>query len=76
MPLAHDQPDNADRLRRLGVGRALPPARFRPPAVARALEELLTSSDVAGRCREYADRIRSSRPLDAVCRYLEELAVP
>jgi UDP:flavonoid glycosyltransferase YjiC (YdhE family) len=74
MPLAHDQPDNADRLRRLGVGRALPPARFRAPAVARALDALLASADVAARCRDYAGRIRQSRPLDEACRLIEELA--
>jgi UDP:flavonoid glycosyltransferase YjiC (YdhE family) len=74
MPLAHDQPDNAERLRRLGVGRALPPAHFRAPAVARALDALLTSADVAARCRDYAGRIRQARPLDEACRLLEELA--
>jgi UDP:flavonoid glycosyltransferase YjiC (YdhE family) len=74
MPLAHDQPDNADRLRRLGVARVLPPARFRAPAVARALDDLLASADVAARCRDYAGRIRTARPLDEACRLIEELA--
>jgi rhamnosyltransferase subunit B len=73
MPLAHDQPDNADRLRRLGVARALPPARFRAPAVARDLGALLASADVAARCRDYAERIRASRPLEEACRLIEEL---
>jgi UDP:flavonoid glycosyltransferase YjiC (YdhE family) len=76
MPLAHDQPDNADRLRRLGVGRALPPARFCAPAVAHALDALLSSADVAARCRDYAGRIRASRPLDEASRLIEELAAP
>jgi UDP:flavonoid glycosyltransferase YjiC (YdhE family) len=74
MPLAHDQPDNAARLRRLGVGRALRPKRFRAPAVARALDALLRSPDVAAACRDYAGRIRASRPLDEACRLIEELA--
>jgi rhamnosyltransferase subunit B len=76
MPLAHDQPDNADRLCRLGVGRALPPAQFRAPAVARALDALLSSAHVAARCRDYAGRVRASRPLDEACRLIEELAAP
>jgi UDP:flavonoid glycosyltransferase YjiC (YdhE family) len=74
MPMAHDQPDNAARLQRLGVARALPPARFRAPAVAQALEGLLTSTDVAARCADYAGRIGASRPLDEAARLVEELA--
>jgi UDP:flavonoid glycosyltransferase YjiC (YdhE family) len=74
MPLAHDQPDNAARLRRLGVARSLQPRAFRAAAVARALESLLTSPDVAARCRDYAGRIRESRPLEEASRLVEELA--
>jgi UDP:flavonoid glycosyltransferase YjiC (YdhE family) len=57
MPMAHDQPDNAARLERLGVGRSLPPKRFRAPAVAGALGDLLDSGAVAARCSELAHRI-------------------
>src|SRR5262249_16894786 len=52
MPMSHDQPDNAARVVRLGVGRSLPPRRFKAPAVARLLGELLSSPEVAARCRE------------------------
>jgi UDP:flavonoid glycosyltransferase YjiC (YdhE family) len=76
MPMAHDQPDNAARLTRLGVARSLPPRAFRAPAVARSLDSLLTSAEVAARCRDYAGRIRASRPLDQACRLIEALAVP
>ena len=38
-----------------------------------ALDNLLTSADVAARCRDYAGRIRASRPLDEACRLIEEL---
>jgi UDP:flavonoid glycosyltransferase YjiC (YdhE family) len=76
MPLAYDQPDNAARLGRLGVARSLPPRAFRAPAVARALDGLLRSAEVAGRCRDYAGRIRASRPLEEASRLIEELAVP
>lgn len=51
MPLAFDQPDNATRLARLGVGRFLTPARFRPGAIARALERLLEGEETAAACR-------------------------
>jgi UDP:flavonoid glycosyltransferase YjiC (YdhE family) len=74
MPLAYDQTDNAERLRRLGVGRALPPARFRGPAVAGALAELLAPADVAAHCRELAGRARQGNALEEGCRWIEELA--
>ena len=35
MPLAHDQPDNAARLERLGVGRTIAPRRYRAARAAR-----------------------------------------
>ena len=41
VPFSHDQPDNAERAQRLGIGRALPRARFSVPAAVAALGELL-----------------------------------
>ncbi len=74
MPLSHDQPDNANRLRRLGVGRALPPRRFRGPELAAVLDELLRSEPTAKACRAVADRFRGTDPLGDTCRLIEELA--
>jgi rhamnosyltransferase subunit B len=37
MPMAHDQPDNAHRLVRLGAGLSLPPRHFTPERLASAL---------------------------------------
>jgi UDP:flavonoid glycosyltransferase YjiC (YdhE family) len=73
MPLAYDQADNADRLRRLGVGLCLPPQSFRAPAVARLLGQLLEPAEVPGRCREYARRAHEGKPLDEACLAIEEL---
>ena len=69
--MTFDQPDNADRLRRLGVARVLPAGRFRGPAVAREIELLLGSSDIAGRCRALADRLRGVDGLAAACEVIE-----
>src|SRR5262245_2622538 len=72
MPLAHDQPDNADRLRRLGVGRALPPRRFtNPKNVARELTAL-DVEEVRRACREVAARFRGADPLARACELIEE----
>jgi UDP:flavonoid glycosyltransferase YjiC (YdhE family) len=73
MPMSFDQPDNAARLRRLGVATALSPRHYRGPAVAQALAELLGSLAVAARCREVARRFHGARPLDETCRLIEEL---
>ncbi|MEO6810491.1 MAG: glycosyltransferase [Isosphaeraceae bacterium] len=75
MPMAHDQPDNAARLTRLGVGRALRPQAFHAPAVADALSALLGSSDVASRCRSLASRVLEADPMGDACASIERLGL-
>jgi UDP:flavonoid glycosyltransferase YjiC (YdhE family) len=73
MPLAHDQPDNADRLRRLGVGRALRPKRFTAANLVRELTAL--DADVVRKaCRASADRLAGADPLDETCTLIEATA--
>ena len=74
MPMTFDQPDNADRLRELGVARVLSPARFRGPAVARELEQLLGSTETAARCRALAQRLSGVNGLTAACEVIEQVA--
>jgi UDP:flavonoid glycosyltransferase YjiC (YdhE family) len=57
MPMAHDQPDNAQRLERLGVGASLVPKHFRAEAVASRLEGLLTSPEVKQACADMKARM-------------------
>jgi UDP:flavonoid glycosyltransferase YjiC (YdhE family) len=77
MPLSHDQDDNAARMCRLGIARTLPPARFRAPAVARALRRLLDSAETAASCRLVADRIRDDAgALERACEAIETFARP
>jgi rhamnosyltransferase subunit B len=76
MPLAHDQPDNAQRLERLGVGRTLGPDRFRAPAAASALRALLDDPRVASRAVALARRIDPAAALDRACAVLEEATRP
>src|SRR5262249_33851816 len=56
VPHAHDQPDNAARLVRLGVARKLEPRQYRINSVVRELGELLGSADVARNCKNVAAR--------------------
>jgi rhamnosyltransferase subunit B len=70
MPLAHDQPDNADRLKRLGVGRELRPKRFTAANVANELIALNTE-EVRKACRLVADRFVGTDPLAQACEIIE-----
>lgn len=76
MPMAYDQPDNAARLRRLGVGRSLPPRHFTGPKVAALLDELLTDERVAANCRHWADACDPQAGLSRACALIEELHRP
>jgi rhamnosyltransferase subunit B len=66
-PFAHDQPDNAARLRRLGVAAELRSLRDMAPA----LDDLLKSSSVAAACRAVAARMVAARPLEIAADALE-----
>jgi len=57
MPLAHDQFDNADRVKRLNVGQSLPVKQFTEDNLTRSLEELLNSSAVAEACKTISTRL-------------------
>jgi rhamnosyltransferase subunit B len=74
MPMSHDQPDNADRVRRLGTGDEIPVRAFRGAAVAKKLRRLIESRDVAARCREIAGRFAGEKPLERTCDLIEKLA--
>jgi len=77
MPMAHDQPDNAARLTRIGAGSALSPARFTPDRVAAALNHLLHSPAVRQRCQEVAQQIEPAKqapPHAAIWPWLETIA--
>jgi UDP:flavonoid glycosyltransferase YjiC (YdhE family) len=57
MPLAHDQFDNAARVKRLGVGDWIVPSRFRGPMVAARLDALLTSEAVKRACQRMSEKL-------------------
>jgi UDP:flavonoid glycosyltransferase YjiC (YdhE family) len=74
MPLAHDQPDNAARVKRLGVGDWLRPSAFRGPAVARMLQRLLAAAEVRRHCAEVAARFVGVQPFAEACAVVEYFA--
>ncbi|HEY8601481.1 MAG TPA: glycosyltransferase [Thermomicrobiales bacterium] len=74
MPMSHDQPDNAERLRQLGVGVSVAPAQFTGTRVADALDRLLHSPTVLQRSNDLAVRCDPVAARGAVVEALEQLA--
>jgi rhamnosyltransferase subunit B len=73
VPHAHDQPDNAARVQRLGLGNFLYPEKYRAPAIAAALKELLSDAALAQRCNAFSTRIQSEAALTRACAFIENL---
>ena len=70
MPMAHDQFDNASRVKRLGVGDSLEMSRFTGDNLAACLKPLLESPQVTSTCRTIAERLR---PRDGLARMAEAI---
>lgn len=73
VPMAFDQPDNAERLRKLGVARVVPAAKFTPARAAAALRDLLADAAVPDACATLAKRMAESDPVADACREVEGL---
>ena len=73
MPMAHDQPDQAQRLKRLGVGDYLVPRKFVAGAVAAKLDVLLTSDGVAASCAQAKALTAAQMPPERVADLLDIL---
>lgn len=73
MHMAHDQPDNAAHVLRLGVGKAISPKSFLAPTVTKALGELLSSPEIATQCRTVAAMFGDADPLGKASRAIESL---
>jgi UDP:flavonoid glycosyltransferase YjiC (YdhE family) len=61
VPFAHDQFDNAERVRRLGCGRILRRTRLAERSLACELEALLTNERIAATAREEGRLVRDER---------------
>ena len=59
VPHAHDQPDNASRVVRLGVATIVRPPSYRAPRVTHELERLLGDENYRARAAEVAAIVRS-----------------
>lgn len=73
MPLAHDQFDNAARVKRLGVGDWLVPSRFRGPVVTTRLDGLIGSEAVQGACRNVAEKFAGKNGVAMAADAIEQM---
>jgi rhamnosyltransferase subunit B len=72
VPFAHDQPDNAFRTEKLGVGYRISPHRFKAAYVTRKLRKLLQSPEVQRNCSEYSRKIDFSLNMNNLVNELEK----
>ncbi len=73
VPHAHDQPDNADRLTRMGVARTIYRRRYTAARAATALGLLLDDPEYARRAAELQERVTQEDGVKAACDALEGL---
>jgi UDP:flavonoid glycosyltransferase YjiC (YdhE family) len=73
VPHAHDQPDNADRLTRMGVARMIYRRRYTAARAAAELERLLDDPGYARRAAEVQERIKPEDGVRTACDALERL---
>lgn len=71
VPWAHDQPDNAERLRKMGVGRTVPRQRYRAKRVAKELDRLLNNKNYTSRAQQAAAQIASEDGVSCACDVIE-----
>ena len=73
VPFSHDQPDNAQRVERMGIGKRIPRAKFSVSSAEAALRELLEDGRYAVNATEIARRLREEDGVAAACDRLESV---
>ena len=72
MAMSHDQPDNAARMERLGVGIALTPGSFTPERVTKELGKLLGEESWKKAAAEVRGRMEARKDNDELIGWLED----
>jgi UDP:flavonoid glycosyltransferase YjiC (YdhE family) len=67
-----DRPDNAARLKQLGVAECLPPVRWKPDLIAEALDRIM-APNIQEHCRDLAQRLLRSDFAAAIGKAIEEV---
>jgi UDP:flavonoid glycosyltransferase YjiC (YdhE family) len=73
MPCSHDQPDNARRMKRLGVARVIQRSQYKAWRVARQVRDLLDDREYVERARIAAEEVAREDGVKTACDALEAL---
>ena len=73
VPYGWDQPDNAARVERLGIGLHVPRARYSASTAAKALERLLGDGRFAKRAGDVGREVRAEEGLFGACDAIESI---
>ena len=73
-PMAHDQPDTAVRIEKLGIGVSLDPKKFNAVTLAEKINSLITSQAVLDLCKTYAEKIYPEQALNDTCTIIEDFS--
>jgi MGT family glycosyltransferase len=73
MPYSHDQPDNARRMKRMGVADVIQRSQYKPSRVARSVRDLLADPEYAERAHATAEEVARENGVKAACDALEAL---
>ncbi len=72
VPYSHDQPDNADRLERLGTSRTIPRKQYSAARVIKELRELLGNPIYAAKAAELGHIVRTENGVKVACDEIEK----
>jgi MGT family glycosyltransferase len=73
MPYSHDQPDNARRMKRLGVAKVIQKASYTPKKVTRKLRKMLEEPKLAQKATAVAQQLQHEDGVKTACDALEAL---
>jgi rhamnosyltransferase subunit B len=71
VPMAYDQPDNAFRIERLGVGLSISPAAYQTSQARTILSRLLNEEERKQRCRDVATKFIGHDAIKESCDWIE-----
>ena len=74
VPRSHDQPDNADRIVRLGLGLTCAYSKLDSSRAAQTLRHLVGTPSFKIRCAEFSARLRTEKFLGELCDWSEQIA--
>ena len=74
IPRSHDQPDNASRIVKLGLGCKLSYRKIDSMELVTAVKHLLASETAVSLCKDFQARILAADTLSALCDWAEEIA--